>query len=175
LEVIMLARRIVMSACALCIAVPSAAVASAAADPPQPAGPYGVTATIDPSAIVKAKGPYGTTATIDPKTILKAKGPYGTTATIDPKTILKAEGPYGTTATIDPKTIVKARGPYGATLKADPQHTPRASAHPASASNGDGINDWRTAAISEATLLAALALGSVWLLSARRHAPRPGM
>jgi hypothetical protein len=36
------------------------------------------------------------------------------------------------------------------------------------------VNDWRTAAISEGALLAALALGSAWLLSARRHAPRLG-
>ena len=117
----MLIRRIVMSACALCIAVPSAASASAATDPPKPAGPYGVTTAIDPS------------------------------------------------------TIVKAKGPYGVTLKTDPQNTTRATAHPASASSSNGINDWRTAAISEAALMAALALGSAWFLSARRHAPRLGM
>ena len=152
----MLTRRIVISACALCIAIPSAAGASVATDPPKPAGLYSVTTAIHPSAIVKAKGPYGTTATIDPKTIIEAKGPFCTTATIDPK------------------TIVKAKGPYGATLKTAPQNTTRATAHPASASSSDGINDWRTAAISEAALLAALALGSAWFLSARRHAPRLG-
>jgi hypothetical protein len=157
LEVIMLTRRIVISACALCIAVPSAASASAATDPPKPAGPYGITTAIDASTIVRAKGPYGTTATIDPTTIVKAKGPYGTTPTIDPT------------------TSVKAKGPYGVTLKTHPQNTTRATAHPTSASTSDGINDWRTAAISEAALLAALALGSAWLLSARRHAPRLGM
>jgi len=116
----MLTRRIVMSACALCIAIPSAASASAATDPPEPIGPAGITTTIDPS------------------------------------------------------TIAKAKGPYGATLKTDPQNATRATAHPASASSTGGVNDWRTAAISEGALLAALALGSAWLLSARRHAPRLG-
>jgi hypothetical protein len=153
-EVIMLTRRIAVSACALCIAIPSAANASAPTDPPKPVGPYGISATIDPSTIVKAKGPYGST--------LKN----------DPPNLVKANGPYGTTTTIDPSTIVEAKGPYGSTLKDDPQ---RATAHPASVSSSDGTNDWRTAAVSEAALLAALALGSAWLLSARRHAPRLGL
>jgi hypothetical protein len=156
LEVIMLTRRIVMSACALCIAIPSAASASAATDPSKPIGPAGITTTIDPSTIAKAKGPYGVTLKNDPPNLVKAKGPYGITATIDPK------------------TTVKAKGPYGTTLKTASQNTTRATAHPTSASSSDGVNDWRTAAISEGALLAALALGSAWLLSARRHAPRLG-
>jgi hypothetical protein len=156
LEVIMLTRRIVMSACALCIAIPSAASASAATDPPEPIGPAGITTTIDPSTIAKAKGPYGATLKHDLPSLVKAKGPYGITTTIDPS------------------TIAKAKGPYGATLKTDPQNATRATAHPASASSTGGVNDWRTAAISEGALLAALALGSAWLLSARRHAPRLG-
>jgi hypothetical protein len=157
LEVIMLTRRIVMSACALGIAIPSAASASATTDPPKPAGPYGITTAIDPSTIVKAKGPYGVTLENDPPNLVKAKGPYGITAAIDPKAIVKAEGPYGTT------------------LRTDPQNTTRAMAPFASASGSDGTNDWRTAAVSEAALLAALALGSAWFLSARRRAPRLGM
>ena len=115
----MLTRRIVIGACALSLAIPAAAGASPATDPP------------------------------------------------------KANGPYSITSTTYPK-LVKAKGPYGATLKTDPQNATRATAHPASASSTGGVNDWRTAAISEGALLAALALGSAWLLSARRHAPRLG-
>ena len=165
----MLIRRIVMSACALCIAIPSVASASAATDPPKPVGLYAMTAPIDPDAIVKAKGPYGATLKAEPPNLVKAKGPYGSTVAVDPKTIAEAKGPYGTTAAIDPKSIVEAKGPYGVTLKPATQNATRATAHAARASSS---NDWRTTAISEAALLAGLALGSAWLLSVRHRAPR---
>ena len=151
----MLTRRIVMSACALCLAIPSAASASAATDPPKPVGPDGITTTIDPSIIVKAKGPYGTTLATSPK-LTKAKGPYGMTLATSPK-------------------LIKAKGPYGMTVAPNSVKTTTATAHPASASSSDGMNDWRAAAVSEAALLAALALGSAWFLSARRRAPHLGM
>jgi hypothetical protein len=138
LEVTVLTRRIVISACALCLAIPTAASASAATDPP------------------------------------KAKGPYGITTTTDPHNIVKAKGPYGITSATDPHNIVKAKGPYGITVATGSQSTTTATAHPADATGGDGMNDWRTAAISEAALLAALALGSALLLPARRRAPRLG-
>ncbi len=166
----MLTRRIVMSACALCIAVPSAASASPATDPPQPVGPHGITATSYPK-LVKAKGPYGMTPATHPK-LVKAKGPYGTTTATYPN-LAKAKGPYGTTTATYPN-LVEAKGPYGTTVATSTQRTTGAAAHPASASSSDGISDWRTAAISEAALLAALALGLASLLSARRHAPRLG-
>jgi hypothetical protein len=117
----MLTRRIVVSACALCLAIPAAAGASPATDPPN---------------LVDAKAPSGTTTTDVPK-LVKAIGPYGTTTT----------GPQAATPT-----------------------TP----HAASASSDDGVNSWRTAAISAAALLAALALGSALLLIPRRRAPRLG-
>ena len=70
-----------------------------------------------------------------------------------------------------------AKGPYGITTATGPrQDTTRATAHPAGVSRRDGMNGWRTAAISEAALLiAALALGSALLLRARRRAPRMGI
>jgi hypothetical protein len=148
----MLTRPIVISACALCLAIPASAGASTATHPP------------------KAKGPYGPTTTTDPQNIVKAKGPYGPTTT-DPQNIVKAKGPYGPTTTTDPQNIVKAKGPYGIIIR-DPHNTNRATTHAASASSHDGTNGWRNAAISEAALLAALALGSVLFISARRRAPR---
>ena len=81
----------------------------------------------------------------------------------------KAKGPYAVT-TPTPQDTVKAKGPYGITT-ATPQDTTLATAHPAGASRRDGTNGWRTAAISEAALLAALALGSALLLPTRL-APR---
>ena len=113
----MLTRRIVISACALSLAIPAAAGASPATDPP------------------------------------KAKNPDGITSTTYP-------------------TLVKAKGPYGTTVATSTQHTTGATAHPAGASGRGAANSWRTAAVSEAALLAALALGSALLLLARRRPPR---
>jgi hypothetical protein len=166
----MLTRRIVISACALCLAIPTAAGASPATDPPTAKDPYGITTT-DPQNIVKAKGPYGVT-TAGPQNIVKAKGPYGVT-TAGPQNIVKAKGPYGIT-TAGAQNFVKAKGPYGVTTTTGPQNTTAATAHAAGASSRDDMNDWRTAAISEAALLAALALGSALLLTARRRAPGLG-
>ena len=64
-------------------------------------------------------------------------------------------------------------GVYGITTT-EPQDTSGAKAHAADVSRRDGMNDWRTAAISEAALLAALALGSAPLLAARGRAPGLG-
>ena len=133
----MITRRIIISACALSLAVPAAAGAAPAPNPPEAKGPYGVTATTYPK-LAKAKGPYGTTVATYPK-LLKAKGPYGTTTTPNSQ-----------------------------------DTTTRATAHAAGASTDDGMNDWRTAAISEAALLAALGLGSALLLAGRRRVPRLG-
>ena len=149
----MLTRRIVISACALSLAIPAAAGASPATDPP------------------KAKGPYGITPATYPK-LVKAKGLYGTTPATHPK-LVKAKGPYGITPATYPK-LVKAKGPYGMTVATSVQHTTGATAHPAGASGRDVANSWRTAAVSEAALLAALALGSALLLLARRRPPRLG-
>jgi hypothetical protein len=106
-----------------------------------------------------------------------AKGPYGMTTATGPQQTVKAKGPYGITTATGPQQTVKAKGPYGITTATGPrQDTTRATAHPAGVSRRDGMNGWRTAAISEAALLiAALALGSALLLRARRRAPRMGI
>jgi len=61
----------------------------------------------------------------------------------------------------------KAKGPYGVA-------SATVSARSTVAAHGDDTNDWRTAALSEAALLAAFALGSALLLQTRRSAPRMG-
>jgi hypothetical protein len=170
LEVIMLTRRIVISACALSLAIPAAAGARPATDPPKAKGPDGITSTAYPK-LVKAKGPYGATVATHPK-LVKAKGPYGTTVATYPK-LVKARGPYGTTAATYPN-LVEAEGPYGTTVATSTQHTTAATAHQAGVSGRDAANSWRTAAVFEAALLAALALGSALLLLARRRPPRLG-
>jgi hypothetical protein len=134
LEVIMLTRRIAISACALCLAIPAAAGASPTTDPPNARGPYGVTPATLPHT-VSARGPYGVTPATLPHT-------------------------------------VKAKGPYGVTTAAGSSDTTGATARAGGASGRDGANGWRTAAIFEAALLTALALGSALLLLPRRRAAR---
>jgi hypothetical protein len=166
----MITRRIVISACALSLAIPAAAGASPATDPPKANNPDGITSTTYPK-LVKAKGPYGTISAINPR-LVKARGPYGTTPATYPK-LVKARGPYGTTAATYPN-LVEAEGPYGTTVATSTQHTTAATAHQAGVSGGDTANGWRTAAVFEAALLAALALGSALLVLARRRPPRLG-
>ena len=132
----MLTRLIAMSACALCLAIPAAAGASATTNPP------------------KAEGPYG-------------NPPAG------PPSTLKAEGPYGTPPGTRPQSTLKAKGPYGNPPGTRPQSTTPASVHRGGTSPRDVANGWRTAAISEAALLAAAVLGwALLLLPARHRAPR---
>jgi hypothetical protein len=68
----MITRRIVISACALSLAIPAAAGASPATGP-KAEGLYDTTGTTYPK-LVKAKGPYGMTPATSPK-LVKAKGP----------------------------------------------------------------------------------------------------
>jgi hypothetical protein len=75
LEVIMLTRRIAVSVCTLCLAIPAAAGASPAANAPRANGPYGI-APAGPRSTVKAKGPYGIPPA-GPRSTVKAKGPFG--------------------------------------------------------------------------------------------------
>jgi hypothetical protein len=166
----MVTRRIVISACALSLAIPAAAGASPATDAPKAKGPYGITSTTYPN-LIKAKGPAGMTPASYPK-LVKAKGPYGTTPASYPK-LVKAKGPYGTTPASYPN-LVAAKGPYGTTVAASTQHATVGTTRPVGASVRDDANSWRTAAVSEAALLAALAFGSVLLLLARRRPPRLG-
>ena len=51
----MLTRATVMSACALCVAIPTAASASAATDAPKATGPYGIITTTEPQDASGAK------------------------------------------------------------------------------------------------------------------------
>jgi hypothetical protein len=146
-----LTRRIATSVCTLCLVVPAAAGASSATNPTKAEGPYGIAPAGAPS-VVKAEGPYGI-------------------APVGPRTVVKAEGPYGIVPA-GPRSAVKANGPYGITAPTAPQDTTGASVHAVSASPGDGTNGWRTAAFSEAALLAGLALAFALLLPGRGRGPR---
>jgi hypothetical protein len=97
----------------------------------------------------------------------KAKGPYGIAPATALQDTAKAKGPYGVAPATGLQDITKAKGPYGVA-------SATVSARSTVAAHGDDTNDWRTAALSEAALLAALALGSALLLQTRRSAPRMG-
>jgi hypothetical protein len=121
---------------------------------------------------VKSRGMYGITLATSPQDTVKSRGMYGVTTATSPQDTVKAKGLYGITTATSPQDTVKAKGMYGITTAGASQST---TAHAASGSDGDGANGWRIAAVSEAALLAALALGSVLLLPARRRAPVAGM
>ena len=150
----MVTRRIVTSVCALCLATPAAALASPGPDPP------------------KAKGPYGITSATGPPLTAVARGPYGISPIAGPDIIAKARGPYGVTPVTGPPTTAKVKGPYGITPVTAPPATAGRTAHPAATARSSSRTGWRIVAISEAALLAAIALGSASLLAARRRAPR---
>jgi hypothetical protein len=147
----LLTRRIATTVCMLCLVVPAAASAAPTANPTKPRGPYGMMPT-GPQSVVNVKGPYG----VPPAGAQRAA---------------VATGPYGITPA-GPQTAVKAKGPYGITAPTRPQDTAGASVHAVGASPADGSNGWRTAAFTEAALLAALALALALLLPARRRGPR---
>jgi hypothetical protein len=145
-------RRIATSVCALCLAIPASAGASPATNPSGVKGPFGNPPT-GPTSTVRAKGAFGSAATGPPSTV-KVKGPFG-------------KPPSG------PRRPVKVKGPYGISPRTGAQNATAASVRGGGASRHDGANGWRTAAISEAALLAAVVLGLALLLApARRRVPR---
>jgi hypothetical protein len=153
----MLTRRFVIGACALSLAIPAAAGASESTNAPGGTAP----------STVAPKGPYGNAAAGTLGTVM-AKGPYGNAAAGTPGTA-KPRGPYGIPPAGPPSTV-KARGPYGIPAPAGSPSTTAALAHASSIPLRDETNGWRTAAIFEAALLAALLLGWARLLPARHRA-----
>jgi hypothetical protein len=156
----MMIRRIAIAVCALCFAAPAAAGASQGQEAPIEGSGHAVTGA------TKAKGPYGIAPATSSQDATKAKGPYGIAPATSSQDATKAKGPYGIAAT-SPQNATEAKGPYGLVLATAP-------ARATVASYGDDTNGWRTAALSEAALLVALALGSALLLLPRRAAPRVG-
>jgi hypothetical protein len=148
-------RRIVTSACVLCFAIPAAANAAQGTDPPTPQGPYGIPVT-GPPVTAKVKRPYGVTPATGAPITAKVKGPYGVTP------------PSGAPIT------AKVSRPYGVTPASASSITAGGTAHASAATSGDDTPGWRIVALSEAALLAALALGAAHLAPGRHRAPHPG-
>lgn len=121
----MLTRRLIACTCALALAVPAAAAAVPAQDPP---AAYG-----------------GPTVAGDTKSDLKVSQSYADkVASLPPKELAAA---YGTTK-IDAKPVATQRAVV--------------------VSTDDGTNGWRVAAVAEAGLLAAIALGTAALVGRAR-------
>jgi hypothetical protein len=78
-------------------------------------------------------------------------------------------GPYGVPPAGPPSTV-KARGPYGIPATPGSPSTTAASTHASGSPLRNETNGWRTAAIFETALLAALLLGWARLLPARHRA-----
>jgi hypothetical protein len=158
-EVTMLTRRIATSACALCLIVPALAGAQPIHDP------LAATPT-SPQGTARAIGPSGATTLTSPQGTARAIGPSGATTPTSPQSTAMVMGPSGATTPTSPHSTAMVMGPSG-TVKASPRA--------AIVSDGESTNGWRIAAVSEAALLAALALGSALIVRDRRAAPRMGM
>ena len=152
----MFTRRIITSVCALCLATPAAAVAAPATDSPPVRGPYGVATATGAPAGAKPKGPYGV-------------------APVTPRTTVVVRGPYGVTPTTGPALTAKAKGPYGVTPVTASRTTAGGTSHAAGIAHGVSPTAWRVVAISEAALLAALALAALASVAGRRRGPRTVM
>ena len=157
----MLTRRIAASACALALVVPAAASARPADDQPVAFGG---------SSVAKTGGvTYGDTKyDLHNQQDLKAAKP----AYADRVGSLSAEqlaAAYGTTKPTAPAQQFATA--YGAATP-NARFVPATAASVGSASDGDGTDGWQIAALSEAGLLAAFALGSAVVVRARRRAPR---
>jgi hypothetical protein len=146
-EVIMLTRRLVACACALALAVPAAAGARAGFDPP-----------IKTDHVVYGDTKYDLQNT-------QQLGPKGVAA--EPKGDTKNDVKPTYADRIGSLTAGQLAAAYGTT---QPKTTPVAS--PSVSSSDDDPNGWQIAAIAEAGLLAAFALGAATFVGRMR--PRRG-
>jgi hypothetical protein len=155
-EVIMLIRRIAASACALALVVPAAALARPADDQPVAFGGPSVAKT---GGVSYGDTKYDLQNQQDQKA---AKPSYADrVGSLSTEQLAAA---YGTTKPTAPAEAFA----YGATAP-NARFVPATAASKGVASHGDDTDGWQIAALSEAGLLAALALGSVALLRARRR------
>jgi hypothetical protein len=95
-------------------------------------------------------------------------GPYRAPKVAGVQGAVTPMGPYRAAKVAGVQGAVTPMGPYVATKATGP-------AQAAVTSDGNGTDGWRIAAVIEAALFAALALGSVLILRARSVAPRMGM
>ncbi len=153
----MLIRRIAASACALALVVPAAAVARPADDQPVAFG--------GPSVAKTGGVSYGDTKydLQNQQAQKTAKPSYADrVASLSTEQLAAA---YGTAKPTTPAEQFSTA--YGATAP-NARFVPAAAAS-VTASHGDDTDGWQIAALAEAGLLAALALGSVALVRARRR------
>jgi hypothetical protein len=151
----MLIRRIVASACALCLAVPAVATAKDV----RYVGHAHHTAAIVVTGDTKNDLP-GAVAAVPAVAAGDTKGDL--TGAVAPT-------PAGDTKSDLPGEVAPAPASHNTAV------APRATSQPAAATD-DATNGWRLAAVIEGGLLAALAIGAAVFMTGRQHrAPRMGV
>jgi hypothetical protein len=150
----MLTRRTAVPACALCLAVPGVAGAQPIHDPPP-----GHTDHVVRGASLDKQTPADAYSQLSRAKTLDAAGSQQGTS--------ENAGNDGQLDRAGSLTAEQLAAAYGTTK-------PAAATHASGASADDGTNGWRIATVTEAALLAALALGSALIVRARRRAPRMG-
>jgi hypothetical protein len=141
----MFIRRIAASACALALVIPAAASAVPATDPP---------ATGQPTVV------YGDTK-YDLQNQQELSAPVGDTKS-DLKPATNVQTHVDRVGSLSAEQLTAA---YGSTKPATP-------AAPSFASHDDNTNGWQIATWAEAAVLAAIALGSAFLISGRTRSRR---
>jgi len=148
----MLTRRIALAACALCLA--GAGVAGAQPIHDQPPGH-----TVARGAWLDKETPGDAYSQLRRAQALDDEGRQQGTS--------ENAGTTGQVDRIRSLTAEQLAAAYGTTKPA--------ATHASIAKADDGTNGWRIAAVSQAALLAALALAAALIVRARRRAPRMGM
>lgn len=146
-KITLLTYRLAVSASALALVVPATAVAQSS---PDPAGGQAVTEVI-------GMGAYRIAKAADP-VVVTGFGSYATAKNAGSPVTVTGLGGYSTAGRPGSQVAVTGFGSY------------RNPAHASAVSYGGGTDGWQMAALSEAALFAALALGSVLILRARRTA-----
>jgi hypothetical protein len=161
-------RRIIPGLCALALAVPAAALAQPAHDPPAPKGTgvvYGDT-KYDLQNQQDQKAPAGTAYEQAISGDTKGNLPRA----IAPAPADTSSAPVTDIDRVGSLTPAQLAAAYGTTK---PTVTPVSAS---TASNDDSTNGWQIAALAEAGVLAAFALGAAAFMASRQHrAPRMGV
>jgi hypothetical protein len=154
-EVTMVTRRVALTACALCLAVPGIAGAQPIHDSPGGhADPVLHRASLDEQTPGDAYSQLSHAKALD-----AMGGQQGHSGNASNKARVDRVG------SLTAEQLIAA---YGSTKPAPATHASIASAD-------EGTDGWRIAAVTEAALLAALALASALIARARRRAPRMGL
>lgn len=179
-KITLLTRRLAASAAALCLVVPATAVAQSSPTELTGMGSYRIADAAGP-LVVTGAGSYHAARTAGSPTTATGLGSYGAAKSAGAGATVTGAGSYATARTAGSQVAVTGLGGYSTAGSAGSQlavtgmgaYRTDSPARAVAASNG-GSDGWQMAALSQAVLVAAFALGAVLMLRMRRSAPGMG-